>query len=164
MRHSQSRWNLCFLDVQLRTRKRSECPSPILVRPTHSGAQQVSSKYTSFPSWSGAVLAGATGGVFFSPFTRPAVNPGVGTGLPSSILRWQQDCPHQSWRGQDCPRCLPENIGSAVLYSTALPDSPPGLPENSVSALLCSRALTENSVSASLHSDTLPDSPPASRL
>ena len=47
--------------------------------------------------------------------------------LPS-ILAWAQDCSTQSWRGrriappnpgvwaQDC-RCLPENIGSAVLYS-----------------------------------------------
>ena len=42
----------------------------------------------------------------FPPFTRPAVNPGVGTGLP---------------------RCFPENAGSAVLYSTTPPDSPPGL-------------------------------------
>ena len=38
-------------------------------------------------------------GVFFSPFTRPTVNPGVGTGLPHSILAWAQDCPTQSWRG-----------------------------------------------------------------
>ena len=37
--------------------------------------------------------------VFFSPFTRPTVNPGAGTGLPHSILAWAQDCPTQSWRG-----------------------------------------------------------------
>ena len=30
--------------------------------------------------------------VFFSPFTRPSVNPGVGTGMLHSILLWQQDC------------------------------------------------------------------------
>ena len=40
-----------------------------------------------------------TPGVFFPPFTRPAVNPGVGTGLPHSILAWAQDCHTQSWRG-----------------------------------------------------------------
>ena len=98
------------------------------------------------------------------------LNPGVGTGLPHSILAWAQDCHTQSWRGhriappnpavatgllhpillwqQDCstqsccgnriappnpavatglPRCFPENAGSAVLYSTTPPDSPPGL-------------------------------------
>ena len=27
------------------------------------------------------------------------LNPGVGTGLPHSILAWAQDCPTQSWRG-----------------------------------------------------------------
>ena len=75
--------------------------------------------------------------VFFSPFTRPTVNPGVGTGLPHSILAWAQDCPTQSWRGHriatlnpgvgtGLPRCFPENAGSAVLYSTTPPDSPPG--------------------------------------
>ena len=86
--------------------------------------------------------------VFFSPLTRPAVNPGVdtglphqsgvGTGLPHSILTWAQNCPTQSWRGHriatlnsdvgtGLPRCFPENAGSAVLYSTTPPDSPPGL-------------------------------------
>ena len=73
------------------------------------------------------------------------LNPGVGTGLPYSILAWAQDCPTQSCRlphsilawAQDCPtqswcghrmpRCFPENAGSAVLYSTTPPDSPPGL-------------------------------------
>ena len=67
------------------------------------------------------------------------LNPGVGTGLPHSILAWAQDCPTQSWRGHriatlnpgvgaGLPRCFPENSGSAVLYSTTPPDSPPGLP------------------------------------
>ena len=85
--------------------------------------------------------------VFFSPFT-PAVNPGVGAGLLTqswrghriapSILVWAQDCHTQSWRGHRIaplnpgvgtrlPRCFPENAGSAVLYSTTPPDSPPGL-------------------------------------
>ena len=31
--------------------------------------------------------------VFFSPFTRPAVSPGVCAGLLHSILAWAQDCP-----------------------------------------------------------------------
>ena len=39
-------------------------------------------------------------GVFFSPFTRPAINPGLGAGLPPSILGWAQDCPRQSWAGR----------------------------------------------------------------
>ena len=95
---------------------------------------------------------------FFSPLTRPAVNatlnPGVGAGLPHSILAW----------AQDCPRCFPENAGSAVLYSYAprlaariARKTPavrrytpmhsrtrrPDCPENSVSVLLCGSALTE---------------------
>ena len=36
--------------------------------------------------------------VFFD-HSHAAVNPGVATGLPLSILAWQQDCPCQSWRG-----------------------------------------------------------------
>ena len=66
------------------------------------------------------------------------LNPGVGTGLPHSILAWAQDCRTQSWRGRriatlnpgvgtGLPRCFPENAGSAALYSTTPPDSPPGL-------------------------------------
>ena len=88
-------------------------------------------------------------GVFFSPLTRPAVNPVT------------QDCSTQSWRErriappESCtghriaplnpvlcaglPRCLPENCGSVLLYSRALP---------------------ENSGSAPLYSDALPHSPP----
>ena len=78
-------------------------------------------------------------GVFFFTIHTPSrqswrghriatLNPGVGTGLPHSI----------SWRGHriatlnpgvgtGLPRCFPENAGSAVLYSTTPPDSPPGL-------------------------------------
>ena len=45
-------------------------------------------------SGSSSVLAGS--------FTRHRIaplSPGVGTGLPHSILAWAQDCPTQSWRG-----------------------------------------------------------------
>ena len=71
---------------------------------------------------------------FFPPFTRPAVNPGVGTGLLHSILAWAQDCPGVSLK----------TLGAQCCYSTdALPDSPPGLPgQNYVSAVLHSTALT----------------------
>ena len=73
-----------------------------------------------------------------SPLTRPAVNPAVATGLLHPILLWQQDCSTQSCCGNriappnpavatGLPRCFPENAGSAVLYSTTPPDSPPGL-------------------------------------
>ena len=41
-----------------------------------------------------------------SPLTRPAVNPGVGTGLPHSILAWAQDCPTQSWRKEPSMQVL----------------------------------------------------------
>ena len=51
----------------------------------------------------------------------------MGTGLPHSILAWVQDCHTQSWRGHRIAQCFPENAGSAVLYSTTPPDSPPGL-------------------------------------
>ena len=51
------------------------------------------------------------------------------------ILCWAT----QSCVGHRIARCLPENSGSALLYSRALP---------------------ENSGSASVHSDALPDSPP----
>ena len=96
--------------------------------------------------------------VFFSPFTRPTVNPGVGTGLPHSILAWAQDCPTQSWRGHriatlnpgvdtGLPRCFPENAGSAVLYTALRPQT--RRPD-----------CAENTGSASVHTDALPDSPP----
>ena len=75
------------------------------------------------------------------------LNPGVGTGLPHSILAWVQDCHTQSWRGhriagvsqktleaQCCTALRPqtrrpdcaENTGSASVHTDALPDSPPG--------------------------------------
>ena len=65
-------------------------------------------------------------------------NPAVATGLLHPILLWQQDCSTQSCCGNriappnpavatGLPRCFPENAGSAVLYSTTPPDSPPGL-------------------------------------
>ena len=41
------------------------------------------------------------------------LNPGAGTGLP---------------------RCFPENAGSAVLYSTTPPDSPPGFPASNLAS------------------------------
>ena len=75
-------------------------------------------------------------------------------GLPHSILRWAQDCPPSILRwAQDCltqscaghriaplnpvvstglPRCLPQNCGSALLYSKQLPHSPPGLPASNL--------------------------------
>ena len=57
-----------------------------------------------------------TAGVFFPPFTRPAVNSGVGTGLLHSILAWAQDCSTQSWRGH---RIAPLNpgVGAGLLHS-----------------------------------------------
>ena len=81
-------------------------------------------------------------------------NPAVATGLLHPILLWQQDCPGVSQKtleAQCCtalrsqtrrPDCA-ENTGSASVHTDALPDSPPGLPENSVSVLLCGSALTE---------------------
>ena len=41
-------------------------------------------------------------GVFFSPLTRPAVNPAVATGLLHPILLWQQDSPSILLWQQDC--------------------------------------------------------------
>ena len=179
---------------------------------------------------SDAVLAALLMVCFFSPFTRPAVNPGV-TGLPHSILAWAQDCHTQSWRGhriaplnprvgtrlphsilawaqdchtqswrglphsilawaQDChtqswrghriatlnpgvgtglPRCFPENAGSAVLYSTTPPDSPPGLrgKKPAVRRFTAMHSRTrrpdcpQNYGSALLYSRTLPEKKPA---
>ena len=65
------------------------------------------------------------------------LNPGVGTGLPHSILA--QDCPGVSQKtleAQCCTALRPrtrrpdcaENTGSASVHTDALPDSPPGLP------------------------------------
>ena len=61
-----------------------------------------------------------------------------GRRIAPSILVRAQDCHTQSWRGHriaplnpgvgaGLPRCFSENPGSAVLYSTTPPDSPPGL-------------------------------------
>ena len=138
-----------------------------------------------------------------SPLTRPAVNPAVATGLLHPILLWQQDCSTQSCCGNriappnpavatGLPRCFPENAGSAVLYSTTPPDSPPGLRgklRQRVGTHRCADGLAariarktpavrrytpmhsrtrrpdcaENSVSASVHTDALTDSPPGLR-
>ena len=53
-------------------------------------------------------------GVFFSPLTRPAVNPAVGTGLLHPILLWAQDCSTQSCCGH---RIAPPNpaVGTGLL-------------------------------------------------
>ena len=91
---------------------------------------------------SGAVLAASLTVCFFSPFTRPAINPGVGTGLPHSILAWAQDhriAPVFPRKAQCCTALRPqtrrpdcaENTGSASVHTR------PDCPENSVSVLLC---------------------------
>ena len=55
-------------------------------------------------------------------------NPAVATGLLHPILLWQQDCSTQSCCGNRIAPVFPrKNAGSAVLYSTTPPDSPPGL-------------------------------------
>ena len=65
-------------------------------------------------SVSDAALAVSPRECFFSPLTRPAVNPAAATELSLSILLWQQDCSTQSsvatglplsilLRQQDCP-------------------------------------------------------------
>ena len=66
--------------------------------------------------------------VFFLPLTRPSVNSGVGTEFPL-----------QSWRGHRLPEkptgpAWAQEAGSAVLYSTTPPDSPPDCAENTGSA------------------------------
>ena len=89
------------------------------------------------------VLAASLTVCFFSPFTPSrqswrghriaTLNPGVGTGLPHSILVRAQDWPvfpeaqcctalRPQTRRPDCA----ENTGSASVHTDALPDSPPG--------------------------------------
>ena len=63
-------------------------------------------------SVSDAVLAVLLTECFFSPLTRPAVNPAVATGLPLSILLRQQDCSTQSCCGN---RIAPPNPAVAIL-------------------------------------------------
>ena len=70
----------------------------------HRFRSWVSSRKTPSPgqrrrSVSDAVLAVSLTECFFSPLTRPAVNPAVATGLLHPILLWQQDCPCQSCCG-----------------------------------------------------------------
>ena len=69
-------------------------------------------------------------GVFFFTIHTPSrqswrghriasLNPGVGAGLPHSILAWAQDCHAQSWRGRTALRP---------------PDSPPGFPVSNLAS------------------------------
>ena len=77
-------------------------------------------------SVSDAVLAVSLTECFFTTHTPcrqswrghriATLNPGVGTGLPHSILVWAQDCHTQSWRGH---RIAPLNPG----VGTGLPHS-----------------------------------------
>ena len=90
-------------------------------------------------SWRGRRIAPLNPGV-------ATLNPGVGTGLP---------------------RCFPENAGSAVLYSTTPPDSPPGLRgkhRQCVGTHRCTPGLAariaRKTPPASLCSSALTDSPP----
>ena len=95
------------------------------------------------------------------------LNPGVGTGLPHSILAWAQDCHTQSWRGHRIAPVFPRKRWKrsavqhyalrlaariarkkpAVRRYTAMHSRTrrPDCPENYGSALLYSRTLPENS-------------------
>ena len=142
-------------------------------------------------SVSDAVLAVSLTECFFTTHT-PAVNPGVGTGLPHSILAWAQDCPTQSWRGH---RIAPLNPGVGTglrlqsccgnriappnpAVATGLPHSilawaqdGPGVSQKTLEAQRCTALrpqtrrpdCAENTVSASVHTDALTDSPPGLR-
>ena len=70
-------------------------------------------------SVSDAVLAVSLTECFFSPLARPAVNPAVATGLPLSILLWQQDCSTQSCCGN---RIAPPNpaVATGLLHPILL--------------------------------------------
>ena len=143
-------------------------------------------------SVSDAVLAVSLTECFFTTHTPcrqswrghriATLNPGVGTGLPHSILAWAQDCHTQSWRGHRIAPVFPRKRWkrSAVqhyaprLAARIARKTPavrrytpmhsrtrrPDCPENSGSALLYSRTLTENSASVLLCSSALTDSPP----
>ena len=52
----------------------------------------------------------------FLPLTRPAVNPGLGTGLLLSILLWQQDCFNHSGAGN---RIAPVQLGLGTVLARA---------------------------------------------
>ena len=110
------------------------------------------------------------------------LNPGVGTGLPHSILVWAQDCHTQSWRGHApvfprkrwkrsavqhyAPRLAARVARKTPAVRRYTPmhsrTRRPDCPENYGSALLYSRTLTENSASVLLCSSALTDSPPGS--
>ena len=66
-----------------------------------------------------------------SPLTRPAVNPGVGTGLPHSILAWAQDCPTKSWRGHRIAILNP-GVGTGVWAQDC-----PGVSQKTLEAQCC---------------------------
>ena len=95
-------------------------------------------------SVSEAVLAASLTECFFTTYS-PCRQSCREHRIAPSILLWQQDCSTQSCCGnriaivnpglgagllhqlQTSPLVYPENSGSAVLYSTTPPDSPPGL-------------------------------------
>ena len=56
--------------------------------------------------------------VFFH-HSHAAVNPGVGTGLPHSILAWAQDCHTQSWRGNRNAPVHHEQLGLGTVLPRA---------------------------------------------
>ena len=131
---------------------------------------------------SDAVLAASLTVCFFSPFTRPAVNPGVGTGLPHSILAWAQDCHTQSWCEHRIAPVFPRKRWKrsaaqhyaprlaariarkkpAVRRYTAMHSRTrrPDCPENYGSALLYSRTLPEKTGCDAVNMAFLPGSPP----
>ena len=107
-------------------------------------------------------------GVFFSPLTRPAVNPAVATGLLHPILLWQQDCSTQSCCGN---RIAPPNpaVATGLLHPILLwQQDCPGVSLKTLEAQCCTALrpqtrrpdCAENTGSASVHTDALPDSPP----
>ena len=55
----------------------------------------------------------------FLPLTRPAVNPGVGTGLLLSILLWQQDCFNHSCAGNRIALVHYEQLGLGTVLARA---------------------------------------------
>ena len=57
--------------------------------------------------------------VFFQPFTRPAVNPGVSTGLLLSILHWAQDCSTHSCADNRIAPVHYEQLGLGTVLARA---------------------------------------------
>ena len=97
-------------DFRLRSLSKVGFPTSVFCPKTHHRQRRMSAS---------ALLLAVPLTECFLPLTRPAVNPGLGTGLLLSILLWQQDCFNHSCAGNRIAPVHYEQLGLGTVLARA---------------------------------------------